>query len=111
MAASTTFGVRLRALRILKGLTQTELADRCGLDLMTVARIEWGTREPRWTTALKLAEVLGVPITEFIDPRDQETPANVEPAKTMPVKRGRGRPPKRDASGEKSGDSKKPKKK
>jgi transcriptional regulator with XRE-family HTH domain len=53
------FALRLRALRVAAGLTQTELADRCGLHKLTVGRLEAGRQEPKWQTLLILAEALG----------------------------------------------------
>ncbi|MBL9000237.1 MAG: helix-turn-helix domain-containing protein [Phycisphaerae bacterium] len=44
----------IRALREALGLTQTELAERIGVDKMTVARWEWGKLRPRRKAAAAL---------------------------------------------------------
>ena len=53
-------GEKLRALRIEQALTQGELADRAGVALNTVARLERNETEPHMSTARKLAQALGV---------------------------------------------------
>ncbi len=53
-------GDRLKALRIENALTQQELADKAGVTVATVARLERNEREPHMTTARKLAQALGV---------------------------------------------------
>ena len=53
-------GDNLKKLRILNALTQAELADKAGLTLAAVSRIERNEAEPRMTTLRKLAEALGV---------------------------------------------------
>jgi len=61
-----SFGERLRELREAEGLTQQELADRAGLTLQRVFKIEQGQSEdPRWSTVLKLAAGLGVSVGKF----------------------------------------------
>jgi len=50
----------LRAARRLAGLKQDELAARAGLSRMTVQRIEAGTIDPRLSTVLVVARVLGL---------------------------------------------------
>lgn len=51
----------LVAARRKAGLTQEELADRCGLHRTEISLLERGGREPRLGTLVKLAEALGVP--------------------------------------------------
>jgi len=57
----------LRAIRIVAGLTQAELASRAGVDGSHISRLESGKRAhpaPRITKAL--AEVLGVPVATIL---------------------------------------------
>jgi len=57
------FGARLRELRTAQDLTQRELADRAGVPLSRVFKLEQGKEnDPRWSTVLKLAAGLGVPV-------------------------------------------------
>lgn len=60
MAKSETFGVRLRRLRLEKGLTQLQLGRRVGLSNRMVAYYEIEGGEPRPDLLAHLAEALGV---------------------------------------------------
>ena len=60
MQAVVYIGDRLKALRIEQALTQQELADKAGVALNTVARLERNESEPHMPTARKLARVLDV---------------------------------------------------
>jgi transcriptional regulator with XRE-family HTH domain len=82
---TTGFATRLRELREAAGLTQVQLAERAGLHLHGLTKLEQGDRAPSWSTVLALAEALGVECTAFIKPTHSEQVA---------PKRGRGRPPK-----------------
>jgi transcriptional regulator with XRE-family HTH domain len=53
------FCARLRTFRHAAGLTQGQLADRCGLPRGTVQRYEAGRVVPRWPDVLALARGLG----------------------------------------------------
>lgn len=63
--------LKLRELRRLRGLTQQEVADRCGVGVKTISTFESGTR----IDALKLSQlervitVYGVTLAEFFSPR------------------------------------------
>ena len=52
--------LRLREIRERKGVSLRELARRAGLGVATLSRIESGEANPRLSTLLQLAEVLGV---------------------------------------------------
>lgn len=60
------FGAVLRSHREEQGLTLAELADRAGLHLQAVARLERGEREPSWATAVALAVALGLTPNDFL---------------------------------------------
>jgi transcriptional regulator with XRE-family HTH domain len=51
---------RLRDVRQRKALTQQQLAERAGVNRVTIARIEGGKDEPFPTTVRKVADALGV---------------------------------------------------
>lgn len=88
---STGFAVRLRELRTGAGLTQTELAEKAGMHLHGITKLEQGEREPSWATVQALARALGVSCEAF-----QEAPGEPSPS------RGPGRPRKAEgAAGEK----------
>src|SRR3546814_11525452 len=50
----------LEALRKAAGLTQGQLADRAGLNRMTVQRLESGSLDPRVSTLLEMARAMGM---------------------------------------------------
>lgn len=54
------FSERLRALRTIKNLSQTALADMLHISVRTIIRYENGDRVPDLDTACLLAQVLGV---------------------------------------------------
>ncbi len=76
------FGAVLRSMREDRGLKQTELARRAGINHGHVSKIESGARDPRPETLVWIADALGVdadwlvlravfgtahPITRFLD--------------------------------------------
>jgi transcriptional regulator with XRE-family HTH domain len=84
----TTFGERLRALRLAAGMTQQALADSAGLAVSAVRVYEQGGRkrgEPTWASAIKLADALGVSLDRLAG---REPPAG-EPPKAPKRRRGR----------------------
>ena len=54
------FQERLVKLRLLKGLTQEDLASVVGITRRSIVHFEQGTRTPSTATLLKLADALGV---------------------------------------------------
>jgi len=58
--------IRLRELRLVKFITQRELAVLSGVSLATIVRLEQGRQPPRISTVRKLASVLGVEPAELI---------------------------------------------
>lgn len=72
---STGFGSRLRELRQTAGLTQAELAERAGMHLHGITKLEQGDREPAWSTVLDLAQALGVSVETFVAPGEDSTEA------------------------------------
>lgn len=69
---SRWFGPRLRELRIARGLTLADLADRAGVDLDSVHRWEKGTRQPSWASVLAVCKALDVPPQAFMQPPRQQ---------------------------------------
>jgi len=54
------FGLRVRALRLKKGISQEDLADRCGVHRTYMGRIERGETNITLTNIYKVARGLGV---------------------------------------------------
>ena len=65
--ALKSFGARVRAKRGLLGISQEELADRCGLHRTYIGGVERGERNPTLLTMYRIAKALGVGIRELID--------------------------------------------
>jgi len=63
-----SLGQRLRHLRTGRRLTQRQLADRARISLEAVWTIENGRKIPRRSTALLLAEALGVDAGWLVQP-------------------------------------------
>jgi transcriptional regulator with XRE-family HTH domain len=61
------FGKRIRELRQAKGMTQEDLADRCGLFRTYMSRIETGKANPTLTMIHALADSIGVPVQALFD--------------------------------------------
>lgn len=69
---------RLREMRVHRNLTQEQLAERAGLSLDAVARIERGNRSPGLASCRRLARALGVSLTELVEPtRDDDVRAPI----------------------------------
>lgn len=61
------FGQRVRFLRIKKGISQEELADRCGVHRTYMGRIERGETNITLTNIHKVARGLGVSPASLLD--------------------------------------------
>ena len=67
MALGKTVGLRVRALRQRRGLSQEELAERIDRSLNAISNIERGRTLPNFTTLERLSQVLEVPVRDFFD--------------------------------------------
>jgi len=59
-------GNRVASIREAKGMTQEELSETSGVGRVTISRIENGEQSPQYNTLEKLAEALGVEVSQFI---------------------------------------------
>lgn len=59
------FGKRLKTIRQKKGLTQLDLELESGISRTEISRIENGLKNIEFYTIVKLAEALGVNLSEF----------------------------------------------
>jgi transcriptional regulator with XRE-family HTH domain len=64
--AATVVRERLRLLRQQRGLTQEALAEKAGVSVDAVTRIESGRRSPRLDTLERLAAALAVNLQELV---------------------------------------------
>lgn len=61
------FGNQVKKLREQKKMSQLALAQKAGLDLTTINEIENGNRDPMLKTIWKLANALGVKLSQLFD--------------------------------------------
>ncbi len=66
-SGSKVFGKRIKELRERKKLTQEKLAEKIGLDLQTISRIETGYYFTSFENLEKLANALDVTIADLFD--------------------------------------------
>ncbi len=71
-AVSVNVGVRLRELREARSISMRGLAIKSGLSANALSMIERGRTSPSVSTLYKLADALGVPITEFFGPQSDK---------------------------------------
>ncbi len=62
-------GYQIARLRILKGLTQAELAERVGTRQLSIARLESGNRKPSLSFLEEIANALGAKVEIKIIPK------------------------------------------
>lgn len=56
-----TVGEKIKGIRKLMGLTQRELAEKCGLATGTIQQYELGRRLPSYTALMSIAKALNLP--------------------------------------------------
>lgn len=61
------FGNQVKKLRKKRDMSQHYLAKKSGLDLSTINEIENGSREPMLKTVWRMANALGVKMSEMFD--------------------------------------------
>ena len=63
-------GENFKHLRIERGLTQEEIAERAGFSQQYISGLEAGRRNPTVLTIYELAQALGVSHIALVDPRE-----------------------------------------
>ena len=66
LSLEKSFGLRLRAKRDVLGVSQEELADRCGLHPTYVSQLERGLKSPSLNTLYALASALKVDVADLV---------------------------------------------
>ena len=61
-----TIGERIKKIRIEKGMTQKELAEKCGMFDSALRRIENGKQNPKKETVEKVAHALNLPVAALL---------------------------------------------
>lgn len=54
------------------GITQSEMAGRCGLSLVTICRCEKGLTEPKMENMVKMCHVLNIPLEDVAESYKEE---------------------------------------
>lgn len=67
MDTVNSFGPKLKALRLYRGLSQEELATRIKTSKQVISRYETGQRVPKITVVKQFADDLNVPISYFLE--------------------------------------------
>ena len=70
-AEGEIFGPHLRELRLARGLTQAELAERSDTNTMFISKLERGVTTPTIGTLVRLAKALGCRVTEQVEVFDR----------------------------------------
>lgn len=90
-------GPRLKALRLQRDVTLTDLASETGISASTLSRLEAGLRSPTLEQLLPLARAYGVTLDELVDaPRTGDPRINLQPIRRadgsviLPLTRRRG---------------------
>ena len=78
--ALAMIGERIRNARRRAKLTQTELGRLVGYSINGIAKIERGESDPKFSTVLKIAEVLEVPIVALVGPSEPRELTRAEEA-------------------------------
>jgi transcriptional regulator with XRE-family HTH domain len=68
--AQGRLGRRIREIRKERAMSQGELAEKAGISLITISRIERGERDPHVRTLAQIARGLGVPAYELLRSAD-----------------------------------------
>ena len=95
-AALDQVGVRLKRLRLQRGVTLTSLAGATGISKSTLSRLESGQRRPSLELLLPLAQAYHVPLDEMVgapevgDPRIRLKPRNANGRTVIPLTRQPG---------------------
>ena len=58
---------RMKAARVLAGLTQSELAEKIGLNVQSIYRIEMGIFDPSLKTCKKICRALNVTLDQIFE--------------------------------------------
>ena len=65
-------GAKIKRLRLQRGLTQEELADRCELSKGFISQVERDLTSPSIASLTDILECLGTDLPSFSDPREEK---------------------------------------
>jgi transcriptional regulator with XRE-family HTH domain len=64
---ASVFGSHLRELRLARGLTQAQIAERCGTMVPVISNLERGVTVPTLSTLIHLAAALDCRVAELVE--------------------------------------------
>jgi transcriptional regulator with XRE-family HTH domain len=73
MKDAFSYSKNLKKLRLLAGLSQKELAKKLGISDKTISAYETGRAVPPSTTLLKLAKIIGIPVSAIFDVKSKKS--------------------------------------
>jgi transcriptional regulator with XRE-family HTH domain len=73
---AAVFGRHLRELRLARGLTQAEIAERCGTMVPVISNLERGMTVPTLSTLIHLAGALQCTMGELVKVFDEPRPTS-----------------------------------
>ena len=73
---AVVFGRHLRELRLARGLTQAQVAERCGTMVPVISNLERGVTVPTLSTLLHLGAALECTLGELVEVFDRKGEAN-----------------------------------
>lgn len=62
-----TYRFKLKEVRLIKGLTQQELADKLGIKQANISEYEIGSQKPSLDTFVKMGEILDLSLDELVE--------------------------------------------
>ena len=62
----TIIAANIKTIRLAKGMTQTQVADRMDRDKQAVQKLETGNINPRYLTLIEVADALGVSVSDIL---------------------------------------------
>lgn len=74
MSANNNVGAKIRCLREMRGISLDEMAERCGMTVDQIGKIEGGDVATSLSPLLKIARGLGVRLGTFLDDADVSGP-------------------------------------
>jgi len=75
------FGAHLRELRLARGLTQAQLAERADTNTMFISKIERGVTTPTIGTLVRLAKALESRVADLVEILDRDLYISPKPRK------------------------------
>lgn len=83
MTDKLEIGSKIRYERKKAGLTQAQLAERCGICSPNLVKYETGKQVPRLQMLKRIGDAIGIPYTRFLDMESQAYQKNLSDYSTL----------------------------